>query len=180
MRQYDFAAKALSVLRTVNEDDWTAQGHAEWSLNGKRIAMFGGVGPFREIFVTDDKSKNPVRYTALNGYNTDVTWSPDGTRIAWLRNYDPAKDYIEGIGYLGDSAICTANGDGTAQEYLIQDGNINSKPSRSRDGGKIYFHRMEYDPLVEYSFGVFSIEIETNEVKRITNTGTGSNEYPMN
>jgi TolB protein len=228
--QYDFGSSSLSLLREANQDGWIMQGHAEWSPNGKKLAMFGGVGPFLEIFVTDDKGKNPVQYTSRNGYNTDVSWSPDGTklvfngypesdysrekyeiyimdarpyatpvrltndgyadydpyvspdgsRVAWLRNFNPTKGYIEGVGYLGDWAICVSNIDGSGQEYLIQDGNINSKPAWSQDGALIYFHRMEYDPLVEYKFGVFSINVSTRELQRLTSVNTGSNEYPVN
>jgi Tol biopolymer transport system component len=228
--KYNFKTKMLFELRSANEDNWIMQGHAEWSPDGEKIAMFGGIGPYLEIFVTDQNGKNPIQYTNRKGYNTDVSWSadgkklifngypennysrenyeiyvmdaipnaipvritsdsyadydpyfsPDGKKIAWLRNYNPTKGYIEGIGCLGDWAICISNQDGTDFEYLIQDGNINSKPSWSIDGTSIYFHRMEYDPLIEYRFGIFSINVKNRVLKRITEVNTGFNEYPMN
>lgn len=227
---YDYRKKTIHVLRNAQDDDWVMQGHAEWSPDGKKIAMFGGTGPFLQIFVTDSEGKNPIQYTNKDGYNTDVSWSPDGkklifngypekdysrekyelyvmdaipfseptrltndnmadydpyyspdgTKIAWIVNTNPLKGEIGAGLYLGDWAIKIANSDGTNAEYLIHDGNINSKPSWSLDGETIFFHRMEYDPLVEYTFGIFSIDIETKVITRLTALNTGSNEYPGN
>lgn len=225
---YEYETASVRLLRSVGEDGWTMQGHAEWSPDGKKIAMFGSSGSALEIFVTDFEGQNPVQYTNRGGYNTDVSWSPDGTKllfngfpandysrekyeiycmdaipsaepvrltndsfadydpyfspdgkkISWLRLYDPIAGDLGNGTFLGDWAICLSNADGTAQEYLIQDGNINSKPSWSHDGRKIFFHRMPYLDL-DFDFGIFSITVDTKELTRITEPDTGSNEYPM-
>ncbi len=226
---YEFKSASVKMLRDVREDGWGMQGHAEWSPDGKKIAMFGGVGPSLELFVTDHEGKNPVQYTNRGGYNTDVSWSPDGakllfngfpaddydrenyeiycmdavplaeatrltsdayadydpyfspdgTKIAWLRLYDPLAGDLGGGVYLGNWAMCVSNADGTGQEYAIQDGNINSKPAWSLDGRALFFHRMPYTER-DFKFGLFSLTLETGEIARITAPGTGSNEYPMN
>jgi Tol biopolymer transport system component len=72
---------APTELRAKGADGWTLQGHAEWSPDGGRIAMFGTVGATLQIFVADAQGKNPVQYTNRPGVNTDVSWSPDGTRL---------------------------------------------------------------------------------------------------
>ncbi len=68
-------------LRAQGEDGWRLQGHAERSSDGTRIAMFGSTGAALEVFVTDANGKNPAQYTNRGGVNTDVSWSPDGTRL---------------------------------------------------------------------------------------------------
>jgi Tol biopolymer transport system component len=220
----------VTLLRAKGEDGWTLQGHGEWSPDGRRIAMFGSAGSALEIFVTDASGKNPVQFTNRGGVNTDVSWSPDGSkllfngcpgtpcapanyeiyvmpavalgaatrltsngladydayfspdgsRIAWLVNVDPAKFPVGGGRSLGAWAIRIANADGSNASDLINDGNINSKPAWSLDGRSIYFHRMELDPLVEGKFGVFRINPDKTGLTRLTAVGTGTNEHPSN
>jgi Tol biopolymer transport system component len=219
----------LTELRPKGTDGWAMQGHAEWSPDGSRIAMFGSAGSALEIFVTDAGGKNAVQFTNRGGINTDVSWSPDGShllfngcptapcapadyeiyampatplasatrltndsladydpyfspdgsKIAWLTNVDPAKFPIGGAS-LGAWAIRIADADGSNAAYLINDGNINSKPAWSRDGQTIFFHRMELDPLVEAKFGVFRMNRDGTGRVRLTATGNGNNEYPSN
>ncbi|HNY21217.1 MAG TPA: hypothetical protein PKO22_03600, partial [Treponemataceae bacterium] len=134
-----------------------------------------------EIFVMDAiPLSTPIRLTNDHLADYDPYFSPDGRKIAWLVNVDPLKGEISDGVYLGDWAIKIANADGSGAEYLIQDGNINSKPSWGPDGKTIFFHRMEYDPLIDYKFGVFSIDVETKALNRLTQINTGSNEYPGN
>jgi Tol biopolymer transport system component len=72
---------AASELRASKTDGWTQQGHAEWSPDGQRIAMFGSAGATLQIFVTNAKGLGAVKYTDRPGINTDVSWSPDGTQL---------------------------------------------------------------------------------------------------
>jgi Tol biopolymer transport system component len=220
----------VTQLRAKGAGGWTMQGHGEWSPDGRRIAMFGSAGPALEIFVTDASGMSPVQFTNRGGVNTDVSWSPDGSkllfngcpgtpctaanyeiyvmpavalaaatrltsngmadydayfspdgsRIAWLVNVDPAKFPVGGGVSLGAWAIRIANADGSNASDLINDGNINSKPAWSLDGRSIYFHRMELDPLVEGKFGVFRINPDKTGLTRLTAVGTGTNEHPSN
>lgn len=67
----------------------------------------------------------------------DPYYSPDGTEIAWL--YQANNTSWSGGGAW---SIKKMNANGSSQIFLINDGNINSKPSWSLDGTKIFFHRM--------------------------------------
>ena len=204
---------------------WAAHGHGEWSPDGTRIAMFVALTTTRaEIFVTDANGQNPVQYTNRNGWNTDVSWSPngatllfngcanpavcapanyelfamnatplaaavqiindsladydayyspDGTKIAWLVNVNPAAN-----GGIGRWAIRIATV-GSAASYLIDDGNINSKPAWSLDSQTIYFHRMV--PAEGLRFRVFSIRPDGTGLTELTpGTSTGNSEHPSN
>lgn len=68
---------------------WVQQGHAEWSPDGTRLAMFGSFNATLQIFTTDSAGGSPVRYTNQPGINTDVSWSPDGSKL--LFNGCPAS-----------------------------------------------------------------------------------------
>jgi TolB protein len=72
---------SVTLLRAQGADGWTLQGHGEWSPDGNHIAMFGSVGATLQIFVTDASGKSPVQYTNRPGINTDVSWSPDGSKL---------------------------------------------------------------------------------------------------
>lgn len=203
---------------------WAAHGHGEWSPDGTQIAMFGALSATRaEIFVTDASGQNPVQYTNRDGWNTDVSWSPDGatllfngcanasvctpanyelfwmnaaplaaanqitfdaladydayyspdgTKIAWLVNVNPSAN-----GGIGRWAIRIATV-GQVATYLIDDGNINSKPAWSLDSQTIYFHRMV--PAEGLRFRVFRIRPDGTGLTELTPGATGNSEHPSN
>jgi Tol biopolymer transport system component len=204
---------------------WVAHGHGEWSPDGSKIAMFGAsTNSHAEIFVTDANGQNAAAYTNRGGWNTDVSWSPNGstllfngcvnpnvcaaanyeiyamsatplaaavpltndaladydayyspdaTKIAWLVNVNPAAN-----GGLGRWAIKIAT-IGSPATYLIDDGNINSKPAWSRDSQTIYFHRMVMSE-VPPRFRVFSIRPNGTGLAELTPGATGNSEHPSN
>jgi Tol biopolymer transport system component len=103
----------------------------------------------------------------------DAYYSPDGTKIAWLVNVNPAAN-----GGIGRWAIRIATV-GSAASYLIDDGNINSKPAWSLDSQTIYFHRMV--PADGFRFRVFSIRPDGSNLTELTpGTSTGNSEHPSN
>jgi Tol biopolymer transport system component len=71
----------LRELRPAGTNGWTLQGHAEWSPDGQRIVMFGGLRSNPQIYVTDAEGRNPVAITRRGGSNLDPSWTPDGKRI---------------------------------------------------------------------------------------------------
>jgi len=81
-------------LRAKGDDGWLMQGHGEWSPDGTRIAMFGTTGLAVEVFVTDADGKNPVQYTSRGGINTDVSWSPDTSKLLF-NGYPPETNVFE-------------------------------------------------------------------------------------
>jgi len=65
----------------------------------------------------------------LLNYGTDqgAAYSPDGTKIAFMNNYD------------GDFEICVMNADGTGIKQLTKNSAIDGYPTWSPDGRKIAF-----------------------------------------
>ena len=142
--------------------------------DGSKIAMFGSVGSTLQIFVTDAQDQNAVAYTNRPGFNTDVSWSPNGQTL--LFNGCPSA-FPTPRGNLGAWAIRIAQADGSNARDLINDGQINSKPAWSLDGRTIYFHRMEPP---DYRFRVFRIGQDGTGLKELTVGVAGSHEYPAN
>src|SRR5215475_6617005 len=89
---------AISLLFALS-----ASGSAAPTLraNGK-IAFTSGYNGSSEIYVVDPDSNNPVRLTNNSVVDDYPTWSPDGTKIAFVTER-PA----------GGFAIFTMNADGT-------------------------------------------------------------------
>jgi len=227
----------VTQLIAQNANGWLMQGHAEWSPDGTKLAMFGSVGAgvnaTLQIFVTNASGGSPVQYTNQPGINTDVSWSPDGTKllfngcpalpapctspanyeifvmasnapmstptrltndaladydpyfspnglsIAWLTNTNPAANNGIGAWNIRVADVSSLNPMTLAAVITIpNDGQINSKPAWSLDGNTIYFHRM--DLTQEPLFGVFSMGKTGTGLTRLTNTGTGVNEFPSN
>lgn len=105
-------------------------------------------------------------------------FSPDGNQLAWLVNVDPTANVIPGTSTsLGRWAIRIADAHGGNASYLIDDGNINSKPAWSLDGQTIYFHRM-VPP--DYRFKVFRIGNDGRGLTDLTAGAPGVNEHPSN
>ena len=173
-----------------NPEQFTSRGgintDVSWSPDGTQL-LFNGCptslcAPENfEIYVMSAEAFAPAtRLTDDNLADYDPYFSPDGSQIAWLVTVDPDKFPVGGGVSLGAWAIRIADADGSNASYLINDGNINSKPAWSLDGQTIYFHRMELDPLVEGRFGVFRINRNKTGLTRLTAVGTGNNEHPSN
>lgn len=173
-----------------NPEQFTSRGgintDVSWSPDGTQL-LFNGCPTSLcarenfEIYVMPAEAFAPAtRLTNDNLADYDPYFSPDGTQIAWLVTVDPDKFPVGGGVSLGAWSIRIADADGSNASYLINDGNINSKPAWSLDGQTIYFHRMELDPLVEGRFGVFRINRNKTGLTRLTAVGTGTNEHPSN
>jgi Tol biopolymer transport system component len=108
----------------------------------------------------------------------DPYYAPSGNQLAWLVNVDPAANPIPGTAVsLGRWAIRIADADGGHARYVIDDGNINSKPAWSLDGQTIYFHRM-VPP--DYRFKVFRIRPDGTGLTDLTAGVPGISEHPAN
>jgi Tol biopolymer transport system component len=154
-----------------------------WSPDGTKLLLNGCPGtpcvPANyEIYAMPSVAfADATRLTTDSVASYDPYFSPDGQQLAWLVNVDPNANVIPGTGTsLGRWAIRIADAGGNAR-YLIDDGNINSKPAWSRDGQTIYFHRM-VPP--DYRFKVFRIARDGTGLTDITLGAAGISEHPSN
>jgi Tol biopolymer transport system component len=186
------AGGALEIFVTnasgANPVQYTNRGgintDVSWSPDGTKL-LFNGcpdtscIPANYEIYMMPSIAlSSATRLTTDAFASYDPYFSPDGDKIAWLVNVDPDGNVIPGTSTsLGRWAIRVASADGSNASYLIDDGNINSKPAWSLDGQTIYFHRM-VPP--DYRFKVFRIGNDGTGLRDLTVGAAGINEHPSN
>lgn len=68
------------------DNNWTAQGVADWSPDGMEIVMAGKGQDNWGIYITDMEGKNPVKISQdTNVDYADPSWSPDGEKIVFSK-----------------------------------------------------------------------------------------------
>lgn len=162
----------------INTDvSWSPDG-TKLLLNGCPSAAACSPANYEIYLMNATPMSTPVRITNDSLADYDAYFSPDGTQVAWLVNVDPTANVIPGVGTaLGRWAIRIAV-IGQNASYLIDDGNINSKPAWSLDGQTIYFHRMV--PNEGYRFRVFSIKPNGTQLTELTTGTLANSEHPSN
>src|SRR5919108_948284 len=96
-----------------------------FSPDGARIAY--AETPAGPISVANADGSDPVS-VATDHFLSDLVWSPDGTRIA----------YISGS-YSAGFAVSVAKADGTGFSVVSQDASADAPPSWSSDGTELAF-----------------------------------------
>jgi TolB protein len=99
--------------------------------NGK-LVFERGKFPATDIFTVDADGSGLTRLTRLRGLERDPTWSPDGSKLAFVRGRNP---------YRGPYDIWAVNADGSGLERLTRHRqfSIGSALAWSPDGGKIVY-----------------------------------------
>jgi TolB protein len=217
---------------TLNGYGWGVQGHAEWSPDGTKLAMFAGGAGNPQIYVTNADGSGARQVTARGGVNVDPSFSPDGqtivfigcpskgncrlpnnevftvatscnrcttatqrtnnrfqdndpyyapdgTTIAWIQKTDSTPAF--GVQW----SLFRMNANGTNQQNLTNDANVNATGAWSCDGGFFYFHRLEWSQPQPQTFGVYRIAYNPQvpnpvfEPVVVSAPGSGiQNEYP--
>jgi Tol biopolymer transport system component len=159
-----------------------------WSPDGTQIVFNRCVGAnchstFGNLDIFKMSSVNGASLVQLTTADSkddyDPYFSPDGTQIAWL--YQLNNTGWSGVGVWSIKKMTSA---GAAQIFVINDTNINSKPSWTGDGARILFHRMA--PLEALKYRLFSIQSDGTSLSEISPFGNyssavvGNISYPQN
>jgi len=97
-----------------------------WSPDGSRIGFIRALTDECAVFVVRATGGRAQRLIGREFYATELAWSPDARRIAFVNHGD-------------QSAIYVMNADGSDVTKLSDRSNVNTYPTWSRDGKKIAF-----------------------------------------
>jgi dipeptidyl aminopeptidase/acylaminoacyl peptidase len=99
----------------------------------------------------------------LLGYGGDqgAMYSPDGTKIAFMNNYD------------GDYEICVMNADGTGVRQLTKNSALDAYPSWSPDGTKITFTSSR-----DGDFDIYVMNADGSDQTNITSDDPSYDDFP--
>jgi len=150
----------LTVLTNVTEEyiDYLA-----WSPDGNKLAFnaydFFGDGTEGEVYVINSDGTGRFSLSGANGFNTDPKWSPDGTKISYLRiTYGEESNAISGI-YV-------SNASGTNQIEIPHDEDeLDYNVAWSPDSTRLAFTR----GFSNNTEDIFTVEADGTDLLRLTN-----------
>lgn len=147
-----------------------------WSPDGQTIVFVGCpqaacIEPNYEVFTIPVAGGEAQQLTSNAIRDHDPYFSPSGTHIAWLAQTNPGA-----FGVLGGWDVMLMQADGSEQHNLTNDGQLNSKPHWSRDGQRIYFHRLV--PGVDTHWRICALNFDGTGLTEITDGADGNDEYP--
>jgi len=137
---------------------WAAQGHAEWSPDGKHLVMFAEV-PTPQLFVTAADGTSPRLLTARPEPSFDPSWSPDGRTIVFITC---AKMPCP----MTASDVFTIPSAGGSITQLTSDNLRDNDPYFSPDGSHVVFESQLATPTSTWPAGVW-------ELQTVGSNGTG-------
>jgi dipeptidyl aminopeptidase/acylaminoacyl peptidase len=161
-----------------------------WSPDGTRIAFVKLVQgssrspdgkPHWGIFTANPDGTDARELTGgvNDGWPAWLTWSPDGTRIAFsnLATESDAGSCVPGGDAMCPTDIYVMNADGTNVSQLTTDPPGEYQPSWSPDGTEIAFVR-QVNPPDGGPTGIFVMNAEGSDVRNIASTTNGSDFAP--
>jgi len=122
-----------------NKKQLTTDGDARlplWQPQGDRIAYLADRSGNREIWTMQSDGTGKTQVTFSEGSVSGYSWSPDGTRIAYVVASPP--------GTLPEFSLRIINSDGSGSEQLTT-GNRDTSPVWSPDGTRIAFRSESRD-----------------------------------
>ena len=133
--------------------------------NGKIVFTSNRTGD-DEIYTMNPDGSGVIRLTTNVGNDFEPSWSPDGTRIAFVR--EPPDNIA------GGSEIYVMNADGSAQTRITNNSAWDENPAWSPDGEKIAFSSTrDFSP-----HRIYTMNLDGSNVIRLTNNTIFGNGAP--
>ena len=159
--------------------------YPQWSPDGKRLAVIHGSNENHDVYVLEPgpssstggaAARPPVPAKALSTWHYDdlrPVWSPDGTRVAFYTNYNPAGDpKTWAIAVVAADGSDPTEGKGLAARVVATEvvPDVERGPAWMPDSRRIVYVRDERQAY--YPIYVADVESRTNSPVR---TGTRMN-----
>jgi TolB protein len=137
-----------------------------WSSDGRMITF---VSPERDIYVMNADGSNRKRLTAPSDYDYDPALSPDGTKIAFVRDLPIRQGEVL-------PKIFVMNVDGTNMVQIRTDTTSSeSYPAWSPDGSKIVFVGVG---VIAGSEEIYTMNVDGTDITQLTDDSTFTKESP--
>jgi TolB protein len=140
--------------------------HHDCSADGKKYVAVGYVGAgfsTWSIHTFDADGANLVRLTTEEGvWDTEPSWSPDGSRIAFTRIY-PKEDRREELWVM--------NSGGSDQHFI---GIAGFAPKWSPDGMRLIYASKRSD-----RYDIYSCAVDGTDERQLTDTEEADESYPV-
>jgi Tol biopolymer transport system component len=167
---YQFELKVTDAGGLVDKDTIQVTVNAQatqpppCTTNCGKIVFVSDRDGNNEIYTCNADGSNVTRLTNDAAADGDPAWSPDGTRIAFIRNWN--------INPGGNLYIMNADGSNVVQKTFTNDA---GNPAWSPDGNRIAFTEWDDQANTSWDFRIVVINLTNGAVSTIPNTETVDN-----
>ncbi|HEX4747392.1 MAG TPA: hypothetical protein VFU99_11000, partial [Gaiellaceae bacterium] len=155
-----FLVAILVPIAACGSDELPAPGEIVYSSTPQSIV---------QLDVMDADGQNQRRLTQPNG-QSDPTWSPDGTQLAYA-------NANECDAFTPCYQICVMNRDGSGSRCLTGPDVRSEEPAWAPSGDEIAFVRWDYDAPRDVETDIYTIRVDGTQESRLTET-PGEDESP--
>lgn len=163
---YIVDAEKRKVVDKLSFKHLTGMAAPSWSPTGDRMVFTGLQGGISDLYIVNSNGKNLEQLSNNRYAHLHPQWSPDGKKIAFTTDRGPNTDLDNLI--FGEYNIAIYDLESGEIDLLTQTGGNHINPIWSKIGDEILFiSDMSGIP------NIYSIDLETRELYRITNFITG-------
>ncbi len=136
---------------------------ARWSPDGSCVGFHAGYEGDQNIYTIRPDGTDLRQLTDFQSDEIFGSWSPDGTRIVFLRTGD-----LDGDGEWDGSAMWVMNADGNSATQLLDPSSMVGDALWSPDGQRIAFQSLR-----DNKWEIYVVNSDGSDVTQLTDTGEG-------